>query len=379
MRIVRPSDGAVAAPAALVTPSADGVQPAHPCQWWYWSGQLRGASGRRYGFQLAFFAAEAVRGLLWGQMAHWAVVELGGGRFRSGSRVWLGAPRRVEGRFELACDGAAARGGDGLDRLRLDLGGDTLDLTLRGDHVVPHYDGRRHDYAFGGYTYYYSRPRMRAVGELRGRGGHERIEGDVWFDRQYGDLSSALVEGWQWFSAHLDDGQQIMVFSFNNAAAERFGAIVDASGQARWLGPDALHIEPRARWRSPRSGVDYPCAWRLRTDAHDLEIWTRVRAQEMNGARWLGPIYWEGACEVAGSHRGAAYVELLGSLASPLARAVRHPAAALALATAAGRSARLFAPLRPIFPEGQVVPKPARTTFPEGHVTPSPASLEAAV
>ena len=46
---------------SLATPSADGVQPEHPSQWWYWSGQLRGASGHRYGFQLAHFTAEAVR------------------------------------------------------------------------------------------------------------------------------------------------------------------------------------------------------------------------------------------------------------------------------------------------------------------------------
>lgn len=47
-------------------------------------------------------------------------------------------------------------------------------------------------------------------------------------------------------------------------------------------------------------------------------------AQEMNSATWLGPVYWEGACTVTGSHRGVAYVELLGSLAPPaLARAVR--------------------------------------------------------
>ncbi len=360
MRVIGPSDGAAAAPGTpLLTPSADGVQPDHPCQWWYWSGQLRGASGRRYGFQLAFFAAEAVRGLLWGQMAHWAVVELGGGRFTSGSRVWLGAPRRVEGRFDLACDGATAAGGDGLDRLRIALGDRSLDLTARGERVVSHYGGGRHDYAFGGYTYYYSRPNMRAAGLVRCGDLRERVEGDVWFDRQYGDLSSALVEGWQWFSAHLDDGQQLMVFRFNNAAAETFGSVVDAAGRARWLGPDALRVETRARWQSPRSGVDYPCAWRLRTDAHDLEIWTRVRAQEMNGARWLGPVYWEGACEVAGSHRGAAYVESLGSITWPAARAARHPVLALGLATAAGRASRLFPALRPTFPEGQVLPTPA--------------------
>jgi len=353
----------------LLTPSADGVQAEHPSQWWYWSGQLRGASGRRYGFQLAYFAAEAVRGLLWGQMAHWAVVQLGRGEFTSGSRVWLGAPRRVEGRFELRTPtgDVSALGGDGHDRLRLALGALSLDLRAHGRQVVPHYEGRRHDYAFGGYTFYYSRPRMLAVGELRRGGERERVEGDLWFDRQYGALSCAMIEGWQWFCLHLDDGSQLMIFRFNHEVRERFAVLVAADGRARRLGPDEFHIDALAHWQSPRSGVAYPCAWRVRTELHDLELRTAVPAQEMNGAAWLGPVYWEGACTVSGSHRGVAYVELLGSLAaalaravrpgrpqSPLARALQHPTVTLALATAVGHLARVFEPLRPTFPEGQV-------------------------
>lgn len=361
--------------APLIIPAADGLQPEHPSQWWYWSGQLRGASGRRHGFQLAHFAAEAVRGALWGQMVHWAVVQLDTGEFTSGSRVWLGAPRRIEGRFALRSPAGevSAFGGDGRDRLRLALGALSLDLHAQGRHVVPHYDGRRHDYAFGGYTYYYSRPRMLAVGELRRGSQRERVEGDLWFDRQYGDLSGAMLEGWQWLSLHLDDGAQLMLFRFNRAASERFAVLVDRHGHTRWLGPDELSLEALEHWHSPRSGVVYPCAWRLRTDVHDLELRTPVPAQEMNGPAWLGPVYWEGACAVSGSHRGVAYVELLGSLAPALARAVRpgrppgllgralqHPTVTLALATAAGHLARAFAPLRPTFPEGQVDRAPRR-------------------
>jgi hypothetical protein len=159
-----------------------------------------------------------------------------------------------------------------------------------------------------------------------------------------------------------------MIFDFNREPSERFAVIVDADGRARRLGPDAVRVAPLARWRSPRSGVEYPCAWRVRTATHDLVVRPGTCAQEMNGRGWLGPIYWEGACAVSGSHRGAAYVELLGSLAPSLAlasrpgergdeprgwlgRALRHPTATLALATAAGRLARRFAPLRPAFPE----------------------------
>jgi hypothetical protein len=86
----------------------------------------------------------------------------------------------------------------------------------------------------------------------------------------------------------------------------------------------------------------------------------------MNGAAWLGPVYWEGACTVSGSHRGLAYVELLGSLAPALARAVRpgpaagpllaravqHPVVTLALATMVGHAARAVRAAAPDLPRG---------------------------
>lgn len=357
------------------------MQPEHACQWWYWSGRLRSSTGRAYGFQAAFFAAEAVRGVLWGQMAHWALVDLDSGEFHSDSRVWLGAPRRIEGRFQLetprrsallggrsgGSPSAFAVGGDGDDRLCLRLADLSLDLRARGGPVALHYDGGAHDYAFGGYTYYYSRPRMAGIGELCRGSVREAVTGDVWFDRQYGDLTGALAEGWQWLSIHLDDGVQIMVFGWNRTAAERFASITDAAGRTRWQGPHELRLEPHGRWRSPRSGIEYPCAWRLHTDVHVLDVRAAVPDQEMSGTAWLGPVYWEGACEVSGSHRGVAYVELLGSLPpalaehvrpgrtheGPLSRAVagvlRHPAVALGLATGVGWVAAHVPGLRPRF------------------------------
>jgi predicted secreted hydrolase len=318
---------------SISLPSADGVQPEHVCQWWYWSGQLRSQAGRRYGFQVAFFTAEAIRGVLWGQMAHWALVDIDAGRFTNGSRIWLGAPQRIEGRFTLSSPGGevSAVGGGGRDRLRLRSDGLELDLLASGGPVAVHYQGSAHEYGFGGYSYYYSRPRMIAEATLRREHASEAVRGEVWFDRQYGDLSCALAEGWQWLSMHLESGEQLMVFGFNRDVGERFASITDTAGSTRWLAAHELRLEPLEHWRSPRSGIEYPCAWRLRTDAHELEIRASLREQEMNGTRWWGPVYWEGACEVVGSHRGLAYVELLGSLGDFLHAPGNRPYSAFGL------------------------------------------------
>jgi hypothetical protein len=208
---------------------------------------------------------------------------------------------------------------------------------------------------------------MLARGTVRQGRRHERVTGVLWFDRQFGDLSNALIAGWQWFCAHLDDGTQLMIFDFNRAPSEHLAVLVGRDGHARPLDRDAVQVAATARWRSPRSGVEYPGAWRIRTATHDLVIRPGAAAQEMNGPGWLGPIYWEGACDVSGSHRGVAYVELLGALAPALARAarparpgdeprgwlgraLRHPTVSLAVATAVGRAARRLASLRPAFP-----------------------------
>lgn len=343
---------------SLRLPAADAVQPDQPSQWWYWSGNLEASSGRRYGFQLAFFAAEAIRGLLWGQMVHYAFVDIAAGRFVARSRMWLGAPQRIVDRFALACPSGEAQawGGGGEDRLTLRDAEFGLDLRASGGPLALHYEGRSHDYAFGGSSYYYSRTAMQARARLRAFGRDEPLRGEVWFDRQFGQLMPALCEGWQWFSIHLEQGEQLMVFGFERTASERFAAHTDRHGVTRWLQGDALALELVETRRSSATGIAYPCAWRLSTHEHELLVRAHPITQEMQARRWWGPVYWEGACEVSGSARGHGYVELLGAAApalrrlhTALPRLAEHPALGLGLATLVARAAGRIEAVRPRF------------------------------
>ena len=36
----------------------------------------------------------------------------------------------------------------------------------------------------------------------------------MWFDRQYGNLATAITQGWQWFAMSLADGSEVMLFNF---------------------------------------------------------------------------------------------------------------------------------------------------------------------
>ena len=67
--------------------------------------------------------------------------------------------------FNFTSPISALIGGDGTDSLSManviyEL---NIDIVSQKSPAI-HYDGQHHDYAFGGYTYYYSRTRMLGTG-----------------------------------------------------------------------------------------------------------------------------------------------------------------------------------------------------------------------
>lgn len=370
-RALRP--GCRMAHSLLRIPNADSIQPQHPSQWWYWSGRFSTSAGERWGFKLSFFAGEAVRGVLWGSMAHAALIQLepasGAGRCERHSQIWIGAPPRIEGRFELLSqDGALqAHGGDGRDHLLLRIGGRKLALSLRAEREPTcHYDRAAHPYRFGGYSYHYSRTRLRVHGAFGGSPGCE-VTGTAWFDRQIGALVPALYQGWQWFALHLDGGE-LMLFDFNGAPAERFAVWTDRSGTESVFPSQSIRFHATRSWQSTRTGILYPASWELLTPLHRLQILPCVSDQEMSARAWAGPVYWEGTCTVTGSHPGEGYAELVGGSSElvgrmrqrpGLRRLLDNPAVALCVSTAAGSVGRRVPQLRPVFPASSLHSKGA--------------------
>lgn len=328
----------------VILPAADGVLPDEPVQWWYWTGHLA-AGARRFGFEACFFAFNAeslvgqrLRDLLQGrgwleriaagvlshhgfQMVNIALTDVDGNAYDGHTVFAAGMPVVEPNRFTLRAAfppgrSAAAFGGNGADTLQLDGGGWQLDLSLRSDAAHPpalHYGGRRHDYSFGGFTYYYSRMCQQARGRLAIGGEALDVTGSVWFDRQYGDLNAAVHQGWQWFAIQLDDDTQIMLFDLTGAPVETYGAIVRGS-QYTALGPSDFRVDILEYWTSPVSQIRYPGQWRIAVGDRRLIVTPLVADQELREAHPF-PTYWEGDCGVAlesGTQAGLAYVELQG-------------------------------------------------------------------
>ncbi len=330
-------------PRAFRFPADHGPHREFRTEWWYGTGNLEDADGRRYGYQLTLFRnalSPADEGLdarpeafatreAW--MGHLALSDPQAGRFHAFERFARGAAGLAgaeqngaltevwleDWRIEL--DGAespqlllrAADSGFGLD-LTLEavkplvLQG-TDGLSIKGPET-------------GDASYYYSLTRLEGTGTLRLGGDPIPVTGRGWFDREWS--TSALGKdqvGWDWFALQLDDGRDLMAYSMRLADGgidrTSHGLLVAPDGSSRHLGVDDFEIEVRDRWKSPRTGADYPTSWTLRLPAEELEL--TVEAAQPDQELPVSVHYWEGAVDVSGTSAsapvtGRGYVELTG-------------------------------------------------------------------
>lgn len=305
-------------------PASDAFLPTEQVQWWYWTGHLQTDDGRRFGFEIVFFSFDSFL-FMRDQLVQVAVTDVEGQRFSFEEFVEFHLPNRLKNGFNLtsgARNQVTAVGGDGHDRLHARVGDYVLDLDLNTTQApVLHYGGDAHPYRFGGYTYYYSRPKMETKGTLSIDGVTYQVSGNSWFDRQYGELYQAILQGWQWFAIELDDNRQIMLFDFKGSAssAEKSGSITDAEGLTVTLAADEFQVTVLDEWISPNTGCRYPSGWELEVRGERFTVQPVLKDQELHAQHgfWVGPVYWEGACSVGGAVSGQAYVELNGYCRCP--------------------------------------------------------------
>jgi predicted secreted hydrolase len=290
-------------------PADDSFLSKQEVQWWYWTGHLRDENGKRYGFEIAFFAFDS-----WiffkNQLAQAAITDVDGQSYHYREDVeFCSLPKKLEGKFDLSATnggrkGIAASGGNGRDSLYCEIDDYVLDVNLESmEQPVIHYNGKIHPYAFGGYTYYYARESMQTKGTLTIKGNTYKVEGVSWFDRQYGDLYDAIFKGWQWFAIELFDERSIMLYDFieEECRTERFGSITyKDQRESKILHYDEYEVIVLATWQCPQTNITFPSGWKVKLEGSEFRIEPLVQDQALKAKHkfWIGPEYWEGACNV---------------------------------------------------------------------------------
>ncbi len=333
------------APREFHFPADHGPHPEFRTEWWYYTGNLETAAGRRFGFQLTFFrsalapempARESAWATRQAWLAHFTVSDIDGGAggtfhsFERWSRGALDLAGAQAEPFRVWVKGwtAASVGGQTFP-VRLIASADTMadntaiDLVLR-QGKPPVLQGERglsrKSAEPGNASYYYSFTRMPASGHVAVTGERFAVTGLAWMDREWSTSSLGRDQvGWDWFSLQLSDGWDVMLYQLRrkNGTVDpaSSGASIDPVGESRALSLSDFQIVDSGEWRSPRSGARYPARWRLRIprEGLDLEVRPLLADQELD----VSFRYWEGAVEVEGAHRGRpvrgrGYVELTG-------------------------------------------------------------------
>ena len=320
-------------------PHDHAAHPGFASEWWYYTGHLRAADGRRFGYELTFFRYGLRPGdpppspgqSRWrgNQVypAHLALTDEAGRRFvydERFAREALGMGHASARRLDVAVDGWWLRG-SGPFRMHARSNEVGLDLTQTAEKppAIHGRDGVSLKAACATCaSHYYSMTRLRTGGTLRYGGATLRVAGVSWMDHEFGsDQLQTDQAGWDWFSLQLDDRRELMDYRLRTKAGtltpESSGSLIDPRGAVRYLARDAVSVDATGTWKSPHTGGVYPSGWRLQVPSAGLDVTLTPVLADQELANTVGGVsYWEGAVDVTdratGRPLGVGYVELTG-------------------------------------------------------------------
>ncbi len=324
-----------------VFPRDHGSHPDFRTEWWYFTGNLADPSGKDFGYQLTFFR----QGVLFENKDPrnpWSIRDLYLGHFTltdgSAGQFWYAE------RLSRKGPGFSGAGEEGMDvwllnwsakmegrRIKLEAHHQgmelSLELTPRKPLVFHGQNGlSQKGPKEGQASYYFSYTNLETRGAIRTprSPSHIQVKGTSWFDHEFGSnqLTSDQV-GWDWFSLHLSDGQDLMIYFLRrkdgSVEPSSSGTLISQSGLATHLKLSDIRVEVLDYWKSSKSGGKYPSRWRIKIPFAkiEMEIASLVVSQELITEGSAGVVYWEGA--VAGKGSSATgnitcegYVELTG-------------------------------------------------------------------
>jgi len=320
----------------LVFPRDHGAHPDYRTEWWYVTGWIE-SEGFERGFQVTFFRIrtglqeENESGFAPKQLifAHAAIADTNHGRLRHDQRAGrdgFGLAYANIGNTGVEVDGWRLFRTSGVYQARIVARDFVLDLRL--EPTQPLVLQGREGYSRKGAqqhqaSYYYSLPHLRVSGSIEIANEALPVRGEAWLDHEWSSgYLPADAQGWDWIGINFLDGGALMAFRMRASDGKTLwagGSLRDANGGMKILARDDVEFEPRRQWRSPRTGVDYPVAMRVRAGERIVELEPLIDDQELDSRASTGIIYWEGAvrARVNGKPAGRGYLELTGYAGRP--------------------------------------------------------------
>jgi len=313
-------------------------------EWWYFTGNLKDAAGREYGYQCSFFRVSLAGMKALGQyaetpsqwsddqiyFAHMTVADLDGETFHFYERInrqGLGMAGAAEDKLEVWNENWKLSGDDTSRRLTAREEGYGFDLKLT-PVKAPVIHGTGADKPKWNIPEkapnYYSHTRLKTEGTLTLNGRPLAVTGTSWMDHVFAErLLVPKHAGWDWSSLRLDNDTEIMLLMIRmqdgSYDPRSGGTIVHADGTHAHLPFDKFNVEVKNEWTSPKSGVTYPAGWTVVIPDYDvkLNIAPGMANQELFLLRSIANSYWEGSVSIAGTFKGKSvsgkgYVELVG-------------------------------------------------------------------
>ncbi len=324
-----------------VFPKDHGSHPEFRTEWWYFTGNLTDSSKNRFGYQLTFFRQGvlykandpnhpwAIRDVY---LAHFALTDVSLNQFWFAERVSRQGPgfagAAEDGMHVWLLNWMARMEGN---RIKIEARHQGMELSL---DLVPRkplvFHGKnglsQKGPQQGQASYYFSYTNMATEGWIKTPQSPSiiSVKGTSWFDHEFGSNQLAPGQvGWDWFSLHLSDGQELMVYFLRrkdgSMEPSSSGTLVKPSGHTLHLKLSDINLEVLDYWKSPKSGGRYPSRWRMKVPSGgiELELTSLVASQELLTEGSTGVIYWEGAVAGKGTSGGRpitceGYVELTG-------------------------------------------------------------------
>eukprot|EP01047_Picozoa_sp_COSAG01_P002065 COSAG01_NODE_52_length_31456_cov_125.226648_23_plen_356_part_00 len=169
------------------------------------------------------------------------------------------------------------------------------------------------------YSHYYSYTRLNGEASIVTKHDHIKSKDvSLWMDREiFNESVNDKQKGWDWFAIQFDNGEELMCFQVrgkNEVKDFKAGTWINKEGESKTLKSSDINFEVIKTWTSKETKITYPSHWQISipTLNMNLKVESIIPKQELKVSSPFPMAYWEGACTVKGSHKGRAYMELVG-------------------------------------------------------------------